>query len=84
MIAVFQPKSPTKRTKATSLIIGAAIRKENVTPIGIPASTNPKNKGTAEQEQNGVTIPSMEAIMFPVNKGLPSSAFLVFSGEKKD
>jgi hypothetical protein len=64
------------------LIIGEAIRKENVTPIGIPASTNPKKRGMAEQEQNGVTIPSNDAITFPVKSDFPSSALRVFSGEK--
>jgi hypothetical protein len=69
-------------TKATSLIIGAAIKNEKVTPNGIPASTNPRKSGIAEQEQKGVTIPSNEAITLPANNDFPSSAFLVFSGEK--
>jgi hypothetical protein len=73
---------PKSRTTATSLIIGEAIRKENVTPIGIPASTKPKNKGIAEQEQNGVTIPSSDARTFPVKRDFPSSVLRVFSGEK--
>jgi len=64
------------------LIIGEAIRNEKVTPIGMPASTKPKNKGIAEQEQNGVTIPKKDAITFPVKSDLPSRIFLVFSGEK--
>jgi hypothetical protein len=63
--------------------MGAAIRKEKVTPNGIPASTNPMNKGTAEQEQNGVTTPNRLASIFPTKSGFPSSALLVFSGEKK-
>jgi len=58
------------------------MRNENVTPIGIPASTKPKNSGMAEQEQNGVTIPSNDARTFPVKSDFPSSAFRVFSGEK--
>ena len=40
---------------ATSFTIGAAMRKENVTPRGTPASTKPMKSGTAEHEQNGVT-----------------------------
>ena len=36
----------------------------------------------AEQEQNGVTIPSSEARTFPVKSDLPSSTFRVLSGEK--
>jgi len=64
------------------LIIGAAIRNENVTPIGIPASTNPRNSGMAEHEQKGVTTPSRDAKIFPASSVLPSRALLVFSGEK--
>ena len=39
------------------MTIGAAIRNEKVTPSGTPAETKPTNKGTAEQEQNGVKTP---------------------------
>jgi hypothetical protein len=67
---------------ATSLIIGEEIRKENVTPRGTPDSTNPRNKGIAEQEQNGVTIPKADAIIFPVNVFFPSRALRVLSGVK--
>jgi len=69
---------------ATSFIIGAAIKNEKVIPRGIPVSTNPKNKGIAEQEQKGVRIPRNEAMTFPANKDFPSNAFRVFSGEKYD
>jgi hypothetical protein len=68
---------------ATSLIIGAAIRKENVTPSGIPDSTNPRKRGIAEQEQKGVTMPSIEAKTLPVNSDFPSSVRRVLSGVKK-
>jgi hypothetical protein len=74
---------PNNSITATSLIIGAAIRNEKVTPRGIPDSTNPRKRGIAEQEQNGVTIPSIDAITFPVNSDFPSKAFLVLSGVKK-
>jgi len=37
--------------------MGAAIRKEKVTPRGIPAVTKPINRGTAEQGQQG-SMPS--------------------------
>ena len=80
--AVFQPNKPKSRTIATSFIIGAAIRKENVTPNGIPDSINPRKSGIAEQEQNGVTIPNDAAITFPVKSDFPSSALRVRSGEK--
>jgi len=33
--------------------MGAAIKKESVTPSGTPAWTKPKNSGIAEQEQKG-------------------------------
>jgi len=53
-------------TRATSLTMGEVIRKEKVTPRGIPDSTKPIKIGTEEQEQNGVTTPSSEAIICPV------------------
>jgi hypothetical protein len=71
-------------TSATSLIIGAAIKNENVTPSGTPLCTNPRNNGIAEQEQNGVTTPSELANTLPVKRDLPPSIFLVLSGEKYD
>jgi len=58
------------------------MRKEKVTPNGTPDSTNPKNNGIAEHEQNGVTTPSKEARTFPVKSDLPSSNLRVLSGEK--
>jgi len=63
--------------------MGAAIRKEKVTPNGMPDSTKPRNSGIAEHEQNGVTMPSRDAITFPVKRDLPSSAFRVLSAVKK-
>src|SRR3989339_413177 len=83
MSITFQPKSPKSNTTATSFTIGAEIRNEKVTPSGIPASTNPKNRGIAEQEQNGVTTPKREANTLPVKSDFPSKAFRVFSGVKK-
>ena len=46
--------------------MGEATKKEKVVPSGTPAWTKPKNNGIAEQEQNGVTIPSKEAMMLLV------------------
>jgi len=46
---------------AASFTRGEVIRKEKVTPRGIPDSTKPIKRGTDEQEQKGVTTPSMEA-----------------------
>lgn len=46
---------------AASFTRGEAIRKEKVTPNGIPASTNPMKIGTAEHEQKGVKAPIKEA-----------------------
>ena len=43
------------------MTIGLLIRKANVTPSGMPASTKPMNSGTAEHEQNGVTTPKPAA-----------------------
>ena len=73
---------PNNKMTATSLIIGEEIRNENVTPSGTPDSTNPRNNGIAEQEQNGVTIPNVAAITLPVKVFLPSSALRVRSGVK--
>jgi hypothetical protein len=63
--------------------MGEEMRNEKVTPRGIPASTNPINKGTAEHEQNGVTTPSKAARMFPINSFLWDRIRFVFSGGKK-
>ena len=84
MSPIFQLNKLNSITTATSLIIGAATKKEKVTPIGIPASRKPMKRGIAEQEQNGVTIPSKPAKTFPPNNDLPSSFLRVFSGEKND
>src|SRR5450759_420308 len=80
--ATFHPNIPYRRITATSLIMGDEIRKENVTPRGTPDSTKPRNKGIAEHEQNGVTIPNADAITFPVKVFFPSSALRVRSGVK--
>ena len=64
--ATFQPNRPKSITTATSLMVGAAIRKEKVTPSGMPLSTKPIKSGTAEQEQKGVTMPSMAASTLPM------------------
>ena len=82
--ATFQPKRPNRRTSATSLIIGEAIRKENVTPRGTPVVTNPMNSGTAEQEQKGVMTPSNAASILPYDSRLPARMRLVRSGLKKE
>src|SRR5450759_1673832 len=80
--ATFHPNIPYRRITATSLIMGDEIRKENVTPRGTPDSTKPRNKGIAEHEQNGVTMPNADAIKFPVKVFFPSSALRVRSGVK--
>lgn len=49
---------------------------------GTPAETKPTNIGTAEQEQNGVTMPSDAAAMLPNPSRLPASTARVCSGEK--
>ncbi len=50
---------------------GAAMRYERVTPSGTPACTNPRKRGVAEQEQNGVMTPNSAANTFPVVSRLP-------------
>src|SRR5450830_1225696 len=82
--ATFQPNMPNKRVSATSLTIGAEIRNENVTPSGTPAVTKPMNRGTAEQEQNGVTMPSSAASTLPSDSRLPVSILRVRSGVKNE
>ena len=65
------------------MTIGAEMRNENVTPSGTPAVTNPMNRGTAEQEQNGVTTPSSAASRLPADSRRPASIARVRSGVKK-
>jgi hypothetical protein len=84
MSAIFHPNKPRSNTRATSLIIGEAIRKENVVPSGTPAWTKPKNNGIAEQEQKGVIIPSSEAKTLPTYLFLRESIALIFSGGRYD
>jgi hypothetical protein len=62
--------------------MGEEMRNEKVTPRGTPASTNPIKRGTAEHEQNGVTMPSKAASILPIISFLCVSIILVFSGEK--
>ena len=52
--------------RATSFTVGEEIKNEKVTPSGTPDSTKPINKGTAEQEQKGVTIPNKAARILPI------------------
>ena len=62
--------------------MGAEIRKENVTPSGTPACTNPMKSGTAEQEQNGVTTPKLAAMTLATPSVRPASNARVRSGVK--
>ena len=64
-------------------MVGAATRNEKVTPSGMPDSTKPMKSGTAEQEQKGVTIPSMAARTLPTPSRLPPRRARVCSGLKK-
>jgi hypothetical protein len=57
----FIPNIPINIATATSLTNGEVMRKENVTPNGIPPCTNPIKRGTDEHEQKGVIAPKMEA-----------------------
>jgi hypothetical protein len=67
---------------ATSLTIGAEIRNEKVTPSGTPACTKPMNSGTAEHEQNGVTMPRLAAMTLAAPSVRPASRARVRSGVK--
>ena len=77
------PKRPHSITSATSLTIGELIRKAKVTPRGTPASTKPMKRGTAEHEQNGVTMPSPAAANDPGTRPRPASTGRIRSGGKK-
>jgi hypothetical protein len=81
--ASFQPRILTRITAATSLIIGEAIRKEKVTPTGIPASTKPMNSGTEEQEQNGVIAPRVTAMPRACQSGRLRTYSRTRSGDRK-
>ena len=50
----------------------------------MPVVTKPINSGTAEQEQNGVTMPSSAASTLPVDSRRPESIRRVRSGVKND
>jgi hypothetical protein len=60
-IVTFQPNIPRNIATETASTNGDEIKKANVTPSGIPPFTKPINKGTEEQEQNGVIVPKKEA-----------------------
>ncbi len=66
---------------ATSLTNGEVIRKEKVTPKGIPPCTKPINKGTDEQEQKGVIAPKRAEKKYsrPYNFFLVQVAFKLFN-----
>ncbi len=81
--AICQPNRPKSMASATSFTIGVAIRKEKVTPRGMPVSTKPMNSGTAEQEQKGVTTPNPAASTFPTPSRFPPSNCRVRSALKK-
>ena len=71
MAVIFHPKSENNIAIAISLFMGAEIRNENVTPIGILACINPKKSGIALQVQNGVIIPNKLANTFPKKSDFP-------------
>ena len=62
--------------------MGEDTRNEKVVPSGIPASINPKNKGIALHEQNGVIIPRTAARRLPTYLFLRDSIVLILSGDK--
>lgn len=56
--------------------MGAEMRTEKVMPRGTPAPRKPMDKGTAEQEQNGVAMPRSAARTLPKDSFLPASTRL--------
>lgn len=78
------PNKPPSIIIIISLTRGEAIRKENVIPRGIPASRKLMNKGTAEQEQNGVNTPKPPATRFALNTGIAISRSRVLSTGNHD
>ena len=77
---ILKPKIPRNIATAISLTKGEVTKKANVTPRGIPPFTNPMNKGTEEQEQNGVTAPKNDAIKYSnPNRFLLVKKLLIFS-----
>ena len=63
-------------------LIYGNVLKNNTYPLSVSAERLSQALHIAEHVQNGVTIPKVPAITLPTNKGFPSRAFLVFSGEK--
>ena len=75
-----RPKIPRKVAIATSLTNGEVIRKEKVTPSGIPAFKKPTKRGIEEQVQNGVRAPKNEAKRYSSQNNLfLLKKFLIFS-----
>ena len=66
------------------MTIGAAIRNDSVTPSGTPAWTKPMNSGTAEQEQNGVTMPRLAASTLANPSVRPASSARVLWGVNQE
>jgi len=61
---------------------GEVIKKENVTPRGIPAPKKLKKIGMDEHEQKGVIAPKMEAKKLPIIPLCPIHFFTLFFGRK--
>src|SRR5690554_2172911 len=81
--ATFVPKILISRTREPRSTIGEEIKNEKVTPSGKPADVKPMSKGTEEQEQKGVTVPSKAATeLAPIPRKRPN-IFLLRSGGKK-
>lgn len=60
--------------------MGEATRKEKVIPSGTPASTKPRKRGTALQEQNGAMMPKEEAKRCPVSRPRPKGSRRILLG----
>ena len=64
MAVTFQPNVPAYIVTATSLTSGEVMRKEKVTPNGMPPFTKPMNSGIDEHEQKGVIAPKRDAMRY--------------------
>ena len=76
------PKLMNRKPRAISLTIGDVTKNVNVTPSGIPDSTNPMNIGTVEHDQKGERTPSTDAMKWAMNPLNLDNMLLTFSGGK--
>jgi len=71
-----------RKPRAISLTIGDVTKNVNVTPSGIPDSTNPMKIGTVEHDQKGERTPRTDAIKCAKKPLNFESIVFTFSGGK--